>query len=148
ALAWPLAIFETLRPPLPRFAALAWTLVLGLTPEIFAHISFDLLNLPAMALALGEALCLAGYLESRDRKQLLLAAVFAAGLCGIRPDGAVIHGALWIAVAIVALLEGPVRQTDVLFLSAAFLAPAITLGTWAVYMQTNLGLSPKGPLNT
>jgi len=150
ALAWPLAIFETLRPRIPRFAALAWVLVLGLTPELFAHISFDLLNLPAMALALGEAICLAGYLESGARKQLLLAGALAAGMCGIRPDGAVIHGALWIAVAIVVAFEPRLRsrvRSDVLFVLIACLAPVMTLGTWAIYMHNVLGLSPVGPLS-
>lgn len=150
ALAWPLAIFETLRLSIPRFAALAWALVLGLTPEIFAHISFDLLNLPAMALGLGEAMCLAGYLESGDRNRLFLAGVFAAGMCGVRPDGAVIHGALWIAVALVAafgLRQWSFRRAHVLPLVVSLLAPAITLGSWAIYMRSTLGLSPRGPLS-
>jgi hypothetical protein len=147
ALAWPLAVFETLRPRIPRFPALAWTLVLGLTPEIFAHISFDLLNLPAMALALGEAIALASYLESGDRKHVVLAGIFAAGMCGIRPDAVVIHGALWMALAIVAFLGRKVLRPHGLPLCVAFLAPAITLGSWALYMRSVLGLSPQGPLN-
>ena len=150
AVAWPLAIFETLRPSIPRFAALAWTLVLGLTPEIFAHISFDLLNLPAMALALGEAISLAGYLETGDRRRLIPAGIFAAAMCGVRPDGAVIHAALWIAVAAVAAF-GPrgwsVTRAHVLPLIVAGLAPAITLGSWAITMRSTLGLSPRGPLD-
>ena len=149
-LAWPLAIFETLRPCIPRFAALAWTLFLGLTPEIFAHISFELLNIPAMALALGEAICLAGYLESGNRNRLVLAGVFAAAMCGVRPDGVVIHGALWIAAAMIAAFNwrgGSFSRTDALPLLVGLLAPAITLGSWAVYMKTTLGLSSRGPLN-
>ena len=150
AWAWPLAIFETLRPRLPRFAALAWTLVLGLTPEIYAHISFDLLNLPAMALALGEAIGLAGYLETGNRRRLVHAGIFASGMCGIRPDGAVIHGALWIAFAVMAALGSRGHgfpRAHIPALLVAFLAPAITLGSWALYMQSVLGLSPQGPLN-
>ena len=151
ALAWPLAVYETLRPCIPRYAALVWTLILGLTPEVFAHISFDLINLPAMALAMGEAIALAGYLESGDRGRLVLAGIFAAGMCGIRSDGAVIHGALWIAVAMVA--AGAFRgrrlpRAHVLPLVAAVLAPAITLGSWILYCRTALGLAPPGLLNS
>ena len=151
SLAWPLAVYDTLRLCLPRFPALAWTLILGLTPEVFSHISFDLINLPAMALALGEAIALAGYLESRDRRQLVMAGVFAAGMCGIRTDGAVIHAALWIAVAVVAVwsFRGQrLPRAHVLPMVAAVLAPAITLGTWTLYSRAALGLATQGLLNS
>ena len=143
ALAWPLAMYETLRLFIPRYAALAWTLILAITPEVFAHLSFDLINLPAMALVLGEAVALAGYLESGDRRRLVLAGIFAAGLCGIRPDGVVIHGALWIAVMLVGALRGrKLPKVHVLPLVWAVLAPAITLGSWTLYSRIAVGLAP------
>jgi hypothetical protein len=148
ALAWPLAIFEMLRERLPRFAALAWALLLALTPEVFAHLSFDLLNLPAMAMTAVEAIALAAFLETGDRRRLVIAGLGAAAAAGIRPDALAVHGALWLGVLLVdrRWMRRGWRRSDVLALGAVLAAPLLTWGTWALYLRDRVGLSPAGPL--
>ncbi len=149
ALAWPLTIYGALRQRIPRFAALAWTLFLALTPEIFSHAANALLNLPAMALAGVEAIALARFLGSGERRWLLLAGIVAAGAAGVRPDAPLVHAALW-AVALGFSLSDPVRRASIgrwfpMFLAAGA-APAVTWGSWALYLRYAIGLSSMVPM--
>jgi hypothetical protein len=149
ALAWPLTIYGALRQRIPRFAALAWTLFLALTPEIFSHAANALLNLPAMALVAAEAISLARFLGSGERRWLLLAGILAAGASGVRPDALPVHAALW-AVALAFSLSDATRRAALARWLPAFLAagaaPAVTWGSWALYLRYVIGLSSMVPV--
>lgn len=149
ALAWPLAIYGALRQRIPRFAALAWTLFLALTPEIFSHTANALLNLPAMALVGVEAIALARFLSSGERRWLLLAGLLAAGASGVRPDALPVHAAMW-TVTLCFALSDRCRRTSLgrwlpLFLAAGA-APIVTWGSWALYLQYAIGLRSMVPV--
>ena len=148
ALAWPLLTFDVLRALLPRFAALAWTLVLTLTPELLAHTSFALLNLPAMALAAGEAAALARFLATGRRGWLFPAGALAAGAAGVRPDAIVVHAALGLAALLVLLVhrDRRVLRRALPGLILVGLAPLLTWGSWTAYLAGVVGVRSLGPV--
>ncbi len=149
ALAWPLVLYGALRQRIPRYAALAWTLFLALTPEVFSHASHALLNLPAMALIAAEAVALARFLGGGGQRWLALAAAMAAGAAGVRPDALIVHGALWI-LGLGFALAGPsrriarARRLGIYLLAGA--APALTWGSWALYLRYAIGLEAMLPV--
>jgi hypothetical protein len=148
ALAWPLVVYGVVRSHLSRFAAMAWTLILTLTPEVLAHTTFALLNLPAMALITGEAAALAGFLDTGRRRWLVPAGVLAAGAAGVRPDAIVVHAALGAAAVLTLILR---RDRRVLVhalppLLLVGLAPLLTWGSWTLYLATVVHVANLGPV--
>jgi hypothetical protein len=145
-LAWPLVVFGALRPRLPRFAALAWTLFLALTPEVYSHNSYALINVPAMALVLGAVVALGRSLEDGDPRHLFLAALLGAGAAGVRPDALVVLVAVGTAFLLSAggPLGGPRRWAPG-FVALA-LAPLLTWGVWVLYFRGVVGAASLGPV--
>ncbi len=148
ALAWPLVTFGVLRALLPRFAALVWTLVLTLTPELLAHTSLALLNLPAMALATGEAAALARFLATGRRGWLFPAGALAAGAAGVRPDAIVVHAALGLAALLILLVhrDRRVLRRALPGLVLVGAAPLLTWGSWTAYLAGVVGVESLGPV--
>ena len=140
--ALPLCIFSVLRQKLPRFPSLLAALFVPLTPEIFSHASYALLNTPAATLALGEAVAVYRYTQERKRGWLVLAAVLAGGLTGLRPDGVVIHGAVGLA-GFLSTLERDWKRIALWALLAA--APVLTLGVWTWYSRQVIGIPVQAP---
>jgi len=151
SLAWPLMLFGVLRPRLPRFAALMWTLAAVLTPEVFSHASYALLNVPAMALILGAAAAWFRFLEEGNRAWIGLAAAFAAGAAGVRPDALVPHAALG-ATALGFALADPRRRSElrrwIVPMIAAGGAPLATWGTWTLYLRFVVGVTHLSPISS
>ena len=144
--AWPLVVFGALRPRLPRFAALLWPLFLALTPEVYAHNSYALLNVPAMALVLGAAVALGRALEEGNPRHLGLAAVLGAGAAGVRPDALVVLAALAGAFVLPARgLPGGWRRW-LPGVAAFLLAPLLTWGVWALYFLVVVRAAGLGPV--
>ena len=143
SVAWPLVVYGALRQSIPRFWALAWTLFLAVTPDVLAHASYALLNMPAMALTTGEAVALARFVRYRERRWLFLAALFAAGAAGVRPDAVSVHAALLLTASVALLLDR--RPREILFLGAPALAPLLTWGTWTLYLKLVIGAETLAP---
>ncbi len=148
-LAWPLTLYGVLRSRVPRFAALAWTGFLALTPEVLSHASFALLNVPAMALILAEAAALGRFMAGGNRRFLVPAGVFAAGAAGIRPDAVAVHAALWLTALGVLASDRGARarlRASLPALTAVALAPLATWGAWSLYLRAVVGYTGAGPL--
>jgi hypothetical protein len=150
-LAWPLVVYGALRPRLPRFACLAWTLFLAWTPEVITHLSYALINLPAMALAAAEAVLLGRFVLTGRKACLAPAAVLGAGLAGVRADGLVVHAALWGTTVLFTAFAGGRGRTDprvAAGLLLVALAPLLTWGTWSLYLRGVVGLEPAAIFGT
>lgn len=145
ALAWPLVIYGGLREHLPRPAALTWALILGFTPEVFAHMSLALINAPAMVLITGETISLARYVETGQKRWSGLAAILAAGASGVRPDAVVVHAVLCLLALYVLVSRGGRSRNAMVPLVLAGLAPLLIWGTWTVYARTVIGFQADPP---
>ncbi len=162
AVTWPFLVFAVLRRSLPRFAALLWTLGLAFTPEVFAHASFALLNLPTMALLLAEVACILVYRDTHDARILAVVALLGTAAAGVRPDAIVYHAVLVGACALFEWRSGrsgdaPAGSTDARFrtenhrrlarLGLAFAAPLLMLGSWAAYLRFVVGTVAGDPFS-
>ncbi len=145
AAAWPLLLYGVLRQSLPRFWTLVWVLVLALTPEVFSHASFALLNMPAMALLALEAVALERFLREGGRGWAGLAALAGAAAAGVRPDALVIHGVLVVTAGGFCVIR---RDLPALIrLAAVALAPLLTWGTWTWMLGRILETGSGSPLS-
>lgn len=147
-LAWPLAFYGAVRQHVPRSAALAWTLLAAATPEVLAHASYALLNVPAMMLVFLEAIALWRFLGDGRRAWLALAGIAAAGATGVRPDALFLHAGLWTTAFAFTLARRASRarlRAVALPALLAVAAPLATLGTWVLYMRTVLRLESLSP---
>ena len=83
SLAYPLVVFGLLRQFFPRFASMFWTLLIAMTPEVFSHAGYALLNVPAMSLTTAEGFVLFHFVRRGGTRWLFLAGIFGMGAAGI-----------------------------------------------------------------
>jgi uncharacterized SAM-binding protein YcdF (DUF218 family) len=151
SMTWPLMLYGFLRQYLARHASLFWSLLLALTPEVYAHGSFGLLNVPAMALILAEAIMAIRFFEDGDRRALLAAGVFAAGAAGVRPDALAPHGALMGCLFVAGWMRGELRadwRRWMPLLVVVGAAPLATWGSWTLYLRFVVGVESLAPMTS
>jgi hypothetical protein len=149
SLAYPLVVYGMLRQFFPRFASMFWTLLIAMTPEVFSHAGYALLNVPAMSLITAEGFALFRFVQRGGTRWLYLAAIFGMGAAGIRPDALVIHAVLTGAAAVFAVFDSKLRPAwsswGWAWLGCA-LSPLLTWGTWTLYLINVVKLGTLSPL--
>jgi hypothetical protein len=126
-------VYGTLRERMSPRMAIVGTLAASGLPLLLQHAQDGYTDLPFAYFALGNAVALTAYARRANRRDLILAAVMAAGLVWTREDGA----ALVACSAIVLAAHGVWRQgttaRSALRAVSLYVAPAVVVwGAWAL----------------
>jgi hypothetical protein len=119
--------------------AMFFTLLLALTPELYAHAALSLDNLPTTAYVGSAAIALFTWLDKRDNKYFWLSAIMMAGVVWIRSDTIVFLAAGLLVVGIDFLRTKDFKRT--LIYGAVTVSPFII---WMLYLKLKIGAAQTG----
>ena len=117
-------------------AAMLFTFVLMLSPELFSHAALSLGNMPTTAYVCAGALATTTWLDKRDTKYFWLGAMMMAFVIWIRTDTVVFTAAALLIVAIDFLKTKDWKKT--LVYGTIVVTPFIL---WSLYLKMKIGTS-------
>ena len=120
-------------------AAMLFTFILMITPELFSHAALSLDNMPATAYVGAGALATFTWLDKRDVKYFWIGAIMMAFVIWIRSDTIVFTVAALAVVGIDFLKNKDFKRTAIYY--AIAVAPFII---WTFYLKLKIGAAQSG----
>ena len=117
-------------------AAMFFTFILMLSPEMFSHAALSLGNMPTTAYVCAGALATITWLDTREEKYFWLGAILMAFVVWIRTDTVAFTAAALLLLAINFFKTKDWKKT--LLYGAIAVAPFIL---WSLYLKMKLGIS-------
>ena len=141
ALALLCLVYGTLRDRWGARAAMGGTLFVAGLPFLLQHAQDAYTDLPLAYFVLGNAVALTRYALSSDRRDLVLASVFAAGLVWTREDGLIVVAANALLLAALGARRGGLTSKTSVTAVGIYLAfPALVWGAWTL-AKLHMGIS-------
>lgn len=131
-----LTFFSSVKNYVGSTAAMLFTFILMLTPEMFSHAALSLGNMPTTAYVGAGALATFTWLDKRENKYFWLGALMMAFVIWIRTDTVVFTAAALLIVGIDFLKTKDWKKT--LVYGAISVAPFIL---WSLYLKMKIGTS-------
>lgn len=123
-------------------AAMLFTFILMITPEMFSHAALTLGNMPTAAYVGAGGLATALWLDKGDKKYFWLGAILMAFVVWIRTDTIAFTFAALLMMGIYFLRTKDWKNT--LIYSSMAIAPFII---WNIYLKFKIGNVPSGKIN-
>ncbi|MDB5281023.1 MAG: hypothetical protein JWO06_98 [Bacteroidota bacterium] len=120
-------------------AAMLFTFILMITPELFSHAALSLDNLPTTAYVGAGAIATFIWLDKRDVKYLWIGAIMMAFTIWIRSD-TIVFTAAALAVIVIDLIRKREFKRSLSYFAIA-VAPFIM---WTLYLKLKLGVAQAG----
>ncbi|MBL0310239.1 MAG: hypothetical protein IPP77_11345 [Bacteroidetes bacterium] len=134
--------YSLVRKYVDATAAMLFTFILMLTPELFSHAALTLGNMPTAAYVCGGGLATAIWLETKERKYFWLGAILMAFVVWIRTDTIAFTFAAIFIVGLGFLKSKNWKLSSIY--SAIVIAPFII---WNLYLKFKIGNIPSGKIN-
>ena len=134
-------VYGVLRDRWSARAAIGGTLFVAGLPFLLQHAHDGYTDLPLAYFVLGSAVALTRYALSNDRRDLVLASVFAAGVVWTREDGLIVVVANALLLAVLGARRGGLITKTTFTTVGIYLGfPALVWGAWTL-AKLHMGIS-------